>query len=204
MKYFPRNSLFIALIALLCPASGGCLFSAHNFYAGKGNNLPPKENAFQEIRYICTEEEREDLENAADDEAVVAFLNAFWEKRNPTPGAPTNEVRVEYEKRFAFVSEHLGGSHLDRGRVYLLYGPPDEIDHNMFADLDLELTRVFTSEVWIYHRASSPRGTFPTVFDDFFPGQMKFIFADLHGFGVLEQIYSTEEDEKIDARVFLK
>lgn len=58
------------------------------------------------------------------------MLDAFWERLNPEPGNPVNEVRLEFQYRVAYVQQHLGGfgprGALDgRGEVYLLLGTPD-------------------------------------------------------------------------------
>jgi GWxTD domain-containing protein len=66
------------------------------------------------------------------DEERRHFVEQFWERRNPTPGSAENEFRIEHYRRIAYANTHWGrnlpGWKTDRGRIYIVYGPPDEID----------------------------------------------------------------------------
>ncbi len=60
------------------------------------------------------------------------MLDEFWERLNPQPGAPVNEVQLEFQYRLAYVQQFLGGVGREgandaRGEVFLLLGPPDEV-----------------------------------------------------------------------------
>ena len=74
----------------------------------------------EEVPYIITDEERD------------AFIEAFWQRRNPNPDSPENEFREEYYRRIAYANEHFAagkpGWKTDRGHIYIAYGAPDEID----------------------------------------------------------------------------
>jgi GWxTD domain-containing protein len=66
-----------------------------------------------------------------DDAARRAFVDGFWEQRDPTPGTTANERREVFEARTRraldqFVDETVPGYATDRGRVMLVYGLPDE------------------------------------------------------------------------------
>jgi GWxTD domain-containing protein len=86
----------------------------------------------EEVPYIITPEERAAFKKLSTDEEKEQFIEQFWERRNPNPGSPENEYKEEYYRRIAYANEHFAsgipGWRTDRGRIYIMYGPPDEID----------------------------------------------------------------------------
>lgn len=61
-----------------------------------------------------------------------AMLAEFWRRLNPEPDSPVNRVQLEFQYRLAYVQQFLGGIGRDgandaRGEVFLLLGPPDEV-----------------------------------------------------------------------------
>ncbi len=87
----------------------------------------------EDAAYIATPEERAAFLRLNSDEEREYFIGQFWERRDPTPGTPENEFKEEHYRRIAWVNEHFGGAGLvgwksDRGRIYIQYGPPDEIE----------------------------------------------------------------------------
>lgn len=93
---------------------------------------PYKKWLEEEVPYIISDEERAAFRNLSTDEEREQFIETFWERRNPNPGSPENEFKEEYYRRIAYASEHYSsgvpGWKTDRGRIYIMYGPPDEID----------------------------------------------------------------------------
>jgi GWxTD domain-containing protein len=87
-----------------------------------------------EVPYIITDEERDAWKKLTTDDEREKFIEAFWERRNPNPGDPENEYKEEYYRRIAYANEHyasgIPGWKTDRGRIYIMYGPPDEIDNH--------------------------------------------------------------------------
>jgi GWxTD domain-containing protein len=85
----------------------------------------------EDVAYIITDEERAAygrLEARAD---LESFIEQFWLRRDPTPGTPFNEFKQEHYRRIAYTNESfadpdLAGWKTDRGRIYIVYGPPDE------------------------------------------------------------------------------
>lgn len=69
-------------------------------------------------------------------EEQAAQLRAYWKPRDPTPETERNELMVEYYRRVDVAAEAFrtgtvpgpDGLRTDRARIYILYGPPDEID----------------------------------------------------------------------------
>jgi GWxTD domain-containing protein len=86
----------------------------------------------EDVRYIITDQERADFNKLTDAKQRDDFVEAFWEHRNPTPGAEQNTFKEQHYQRFAYSNEHfaagVAGWKTDRGRIYIVYGTPDEID----------------------------------------------------------------------------
>jgi GWxTD domain-containing protein len=93
---------------------------------------PYKKWLSDEVPYIITSEERAAFKKLATDDERESFIETFWERRNPNPGSPENEFKEEYYRRIAYANEHYAsgfpGWKSDRGRIYIMYGPPDEVD----------------------------------------------------------------------------
>jgi len=119
-----RNLISSLGIALL-------LLSAACATIGLEKSLAPDDKDFLSyVRYIITREERKaflNLPPSARDE----FIEEFWKKRDPDPETEPNEYREDYFKRIEeanhlFKSGGAPGWLQDRGRIYILLGPPDE------------------------------------------------------------------------------
>jgi GWxTD domain-containing protein len=93
---------------------------------------PYKKWLTEEVPYIITNDERATFKKLSTDDEREAFIENFWERRNPNPGSPENEFKEEYYRRIAYSNEHyasgIPGWKTDRGRIYIMYGPADEID----------------------------------------------------------------------------
>jgi GWxTD domain-containing protein len=85
-----------------------------------------------EVAYIIRPEELAAFRKLTTNEERDKFIEQFWERRNPNPGSPHNQFREDYYRRIAYANAHfassLPGWKTDRGRIYIMYGPPDEID----------------------------------------------------------------------------
>ncbi|MFZ1939052.1 MAG: GWxTD domain-containing protein [Terracidiphilus sp.] len=86
----------------------------------------------EEVPYIISDEERKAFMSLSNDEEREAFIENFWLRRNPNPDSPENEFREEHYRRIAYANEHFAagkpGWKTDRGRIYIMWGPPDSID----------------------------------------------------------------------------
>ena len=80
---------------------------------------------------ISADERRAFLELSTNEERDQ-FREIFWQRRNPDPESPINSVREEHYHRLAYADEHFSsgipGRKTDRGHIYIIWGPPDEID----------------------------------------------------------------------------
>ena len=86
----------------------------------------------EDVAYIITDEERAAFKRLQTDEEREQFIENFWLRRDPTPDTVENEFKEEHYRRIAYANEHFAsgipGWKTDRGRIYIMYGPPDEID----------------------------------------------------------------------------
>src|SRR6185437_14618667 len=86
----------------------------------------------EDVRYIITDEEKAAFKQLSNDEERDNFIEAFWARRDPTPDTVENEFKEEHYSRIAYANEHFAagipGWKTDRGRIYVMYGKPDEID----------------------------------------------------------------------------
>src|SRR5450755_1201846 len=96
---------------------------------------PYKKWLNEDVTYIITDEERAAFKRLATDEEREQFIEQFWLRRDPTPDTVENEFKEEHYRRIAYSNERyasgIPGWKSDRGRIYIMYGPPDEIeDHS--------------------------------------------------------------------------
>jgi GWxTD domain-containing protein len=86
----------------------------------------------EDVAYIISDEERKAFQQVYTDEEREHFVEQFWARRDPTPGTEENESKEEHYRRIGYANEHFAadipGWRTDRGRIYIQYGPPDEID----------------------------------------------------------------------------
>ena len=86
----------------------------------------------EEVPYIITPQEREAFLHLTTNEEREQFIEEFWRRRNPDPDSPDNSAREEHYRRIAYANERFSsgipGWKTDRGRTYILWGPPDEIE----------------------------------------------------------------------------
>jgi GWxTD domain-containing protein len=93
---------------------------------------PYKKWLNEDVVYIITDEEKTAFKRLATDEEREQFIEQFWLRRDPTPDTEENEFKEEHYRRIAYANDHyasgIPGWKTDRGRIYIIYGPPDEIE----------------------------------------------------------------------------
>jgi len=119
--------------------------------------------AINQLIYIANERQIKEMRIGTDQEKAAKFRE-FWANLDPSPGTTDNELMEEYYRRVSFALEAFSvvqdGWKSDRGMIYILYGPPDEIQRGPF-----EIDRK-PYQVWEYYRLGK-----------------QFIFYDKSGFG---------------------
>jgi len=85
----------------------------------------------EDVGYIITPEERKTFLRLTTNEEREQFIEAFWQRRNPDPESPDNEFKEEHYRRIAYANARftsgLPGWETDRGHIYIVWGPPDEM-----------------------------------------------------------------------------
>jgi len=144
-----RLGLFVIVTCTVCPV----LVAAQDLSAAQDNSSKPltakeikkrqkklaRELGLQEgiwlnddVPDIITKEEREAFLELSTNEEREQFIEIFWNNRNPDPESPNNTFKEEHYRRLAYADEHFAsgirGRKTDRGRIYIIWGPPDEID----------------------------------------------------------------------------
>jgi GWxTD domain-containing protein len=86
----------------------------------------------EDVVWIITDQERAAFKQLSNDEERDSFIEAFWQRRDPTPDTEENEYKEEHYRRIAYANEHFAagipGWKSDRGRIYIMYGPADEVE----------------------------------------------------------------------------
>src|SRR5438874_1114586 len=86
----------------------------------------------EDVRWIISDEERKAFMTLSNEEERDKFIEAFWDRRNPNPDSEDNEFKDEHYRRIEYANEHFPagkpGWMTDRGRIYIVFGPPDEIE----------------------------------------------------------------------------
>lgn len=94
---------------------------------------PESEKFYQQAHFLMTRHERKVFKRLISAEARQRFIQYFWEIRDPNPYEDENEFKLLMDQRFDYVNYYLKegnfpGWKTDRGRIYMLLGPPDYID----------------------------------------------------------------------------
>lgn len=86
----------------------------------------------EDVVYIISPEERSAFLQLDTNEEREQFIEQFWLRRSSNPDLPDNDFKEEHYRRIAYANEHyasgIPGWKTDRGRIYIIWGPPDEID----------------------------------------------------------------------------
>jgi len=123
---------------------------------------PYKKWLDEEVPYIITGEERSAFLQLQTNEEREQFIEAFWQRRDPTPDTVENEFKEEHYRRIAYANERFSsgipGWRTDRGRIYIMWGPPDSIEsHSSGSTYNRPMsegggqTTVYGFDDWNYH-----------------------------------------------------
>jgi len=91
-----------------------------------------KEWLNEDVVYIISPEERTAFLRLDTNEEREQFIEQFWLRRSSNPDLPDNDFKEEHYRRIAYTNEHyasgIPGWKTDRGRIYIIWGPADEVD----------------------------------------------------------------------------
>jgi GWxTD domain-containing protein len=100
--------------------------------------------------YLITPEERCAFLHLNSDEERERFIDQFWYRRSVDPISLDYDFKTEFYRRIVVANEKYGskllaGRNTDRGRVYVIFGPPDSVDENSHP------VATHSIETWHYH-----------------------------------------------------
>ncbi len=113
----------------------------------------------EDVIYIISPEERNAFLQLDTNEEREQFIEQFWLRRSSNPDLPENDFKEEHYRRIAYANEHyasgIPGWKTDRGRMYIMWGPADEVDsHPMGGTYDRPMeegggsTTTYPWETW--------------------------------------------------------
>lgn len=140
------------------------------------------DDLFEKSKYISSQKEIEQYKSFSTLEAKREFLFKFWSAKDPDATTIKNEFLIEFLARIEYANQRFShmtkvGWKTDRGRVYIIYGEPSEIERYP-NQVD---TKPY--EIWHYNNLE---------------GGAIFVFGDLTGFSDLSLLHSTVRGELRD------
>ena len=138
---------------------------------------------FEESKYVANDDDITKWEKLTGIEAKREFLSRFWKSKDENPRTPQNETQIEYFKRVRLADEQFRsliqkkGWKSDKGRVFVIYGPPSEIERHP-NEKDINPYEIWKSEN--------------------IEGGVMFVFADYSGFNDYRLIHSDKRGELAD------
>jgi len=122
---------------------------------------------YGEIEYFLTRKEYRDFQNFSED-GKKRFLERFWSQYD----------YYEISRRFEHAAENfregnVPGHKIDRGRIYIKYGEPDEVERSVIS---VELSKPY--EFWEYYNG------------------YKFIFLDIRETNEYTLVWTNASDEQ--------
>jgi GWxTD domain-containing protein len=143
--------LFLSLLVVffLPSPAAGATSSGINF------DKPTKDWYQGPVRYIITHQEVKAYKALETELDRRNFIDWFWQRRDIVPDTPRNEFRERFEQRVLessrmFDDTSKPGWKTDQGKVYILVGPPDEINKDIVAKSHRGII------TWVYRRPPFP------------------------------------------------
>jgi GWxTD domain-containing protein len=164
---------------------------------------PVSEDFLSKVRYIISAEEtRIFLELPP--ESRGKFIEDFWKRRDPSPGTERNEFKELYFRRIEEANRLFRGAKpgwlQDRGRIYILFGPPQERQVNPMGGRPLDAYEDPRNMLQSQRQATGEKPTEIWVYYNLFshlqkPQEVRLVFVDVHGTG--DYVLTTDLDETI-------
>ena len=128
---------------------------------------PPRGREFtrmlEPLAYIASSQEMDWLRSLPPEQQAQGW-EELWRRRDPTPDTPRNEVQLEFFRRVRYAEHHFQGFgpgwRSDMGRIYIKFGPPDQIENRPASLTAPQL------EIWYYNQP-----------------YRRLVFGDREGFG---------------------
>jgi len=132
-------------------------------WLGMSKLIDNLDDAIEQLKYITNTKVIKDMRKSKPKEKKEKFIK-FWKQRDPSPATTENEIMNEYYKRIRYSNEHFSGFmdgwKTDMGMVFILFGPPNDIERHPFE------IQSKPYEIWYYYEINRT-----------------FVFVDETGFG---------------------
>lgn len=121
--------VFVAILLMMAAAAQGPAAPPQQ----ETQNSPYLKWLNEDVVYIIEPSEREAYLRLQSDDERSHFIEQFWQRRDPTPATSNNEFKEEHYRRITYANDRfraasMAGWKTDRGRIYVVYGPPGEIE----------------------------------------------------------------------------
>jgi GWxTD domain-containing protein len=152
------------------------LFESSPFYTMDEKSI---KLLYEQSRYLMTGQQKSIFKSLQGPDPQRKYLYEFWRALDPDPSTAANEFYEEYIKRIEYADQNFGtiqkkGWETDRGRVYLAYGPPNDVERFPSE------SQLVPYEIWHY---------------DAIEGGVIFVFAELSGYKNYVLLHSTKTGE---------
>ena len=142
--------VFLTLVILLFVATPSQAASD-----GVNFDKPTKDWYQGPVRYIITKVEIKAYKALETEAERATFIDWFWQRRDIEPSTPQNEFRDRFEQRTLeatrkFITSATPGWKTDQGKIFILVGPPDEINSDMMGQTHRGII------TWVYRRPPFP------------------------------------------------
>jgi len=144
--------------------------------AGAASAVPRKESLRQwldgPVHYLVDATEIKEFKSFKTDADRSSFIERFWRRRDPSPATLVNEYRQLFWNRVKEADEKFldspgPGWMTDRGKIYILYGPPDEVKEDPNATAGTGETDGKGLIRWVYLKPGDRKDLDPVVFVPF-------------------------------------
>lgn len=142
------------------------------------------------VHYLLNDNEMR-IFNSLGDSAKLNFLAQYWKEHDIDPSTTLIENRIEFIRRYNFCNMYFSNNDTktngwisDRGRIYMTYGPYDQID-------DIQSPRIGDPyQIWEYNHLTSGN---MFVFEDWSGNDdYRLVHSNVYG-----EVYSKDWEERI-------
>ena len=204
-------------IELIAPETDSCAISAPFEVLWDSASWNQDQQALLEQAFVLLGPAEYERVQAMSRGEVEAYMRDLWGRHDPNPSTGFNELEETYRARVEYANRFYGtsfrrGMLTDRGRVYIRYGPPDDVtkelnpqDEDLVAKIlpgEVATDRVdiirnpqprnvrddSAYEVWSYQIRGEP--LFPEQEVPVQRTGIKFIFIDDMGYGDMRLVYT--------------
>ncbi len=146
LVYFFSGLLFVCVVSLISCSVGT-----------KVDMDPTSKDFYEYARLIMSKQEKDIFTHLPDKQSRGIFMKDFWEKRDPDVDTDINEFQEEFYRRIDYANERFlegrPGWKTDRGRIYIYFGEPDQIQTQpMLSGMDSQLAGYRGYILWQFYR----------------------------------------------------